>query len=100
MNDQRKTKKQLLEELALERERSIALQDVSKRVATARDTDEVLKLIVNEAAHLLGTTGAYLRLMEGGGLVPGTATESLADYLAEISSVQHIFPVDATSAMG
>ena len=55
MNDQRKTKKQLLDELERERERSelaedrsLALQDVSKRVASAHDTDEVLDLIVNE----------------------------------------------------
>ena len=45
MNDQRKTKKQLLEELELERERSIALQEISNRLAGARDTDEELDLI-------------------------------------------------------
>jgi hypothetical protein len=48
MNDKRKTKKQLLEDLQLERERSLALQEVSKRVAAAHDTDEVLDLIVNK----------------------------------------------------
>ncbi len=64
MNDQRKTKKQLLEELELERERSIALQEISNRLAGARDTDEVLDLIVNEAARLLGTDSAFIRLLE------------------------------------
>lgn len=61
MNDQRKTKKQLLEALERqrellerERERSIALQEVSKKVAAAHGTDEVLNLIVNEAARLVG----------------------------------------------
>ena len=59
MNDDQKTKEQLLEELERERERadqerehSLALQEVSKRVAAAHDTDEVLDLIVNEAARL------------------------------------------------
>ena len=51
MNDQRKTKKQLMAELERERERSLALQQVSKRVAAAHDTDQVLDLIVNEAAR-------------------------------------------------
>ncbi len=72
MNDDQKTKEQLLEELAhsqelleqeqrradLERERSLALQEVSKRVAASHDTDEVLDLIVNEAARLIGTHSA------------------------------------------
>ena len=48
MNDQRKTKNQLLEELGRERERSLALAEVSKRVAGAHETDEILDLIVNE----------------------------------------------------
>ena len=66
MNDDQKTNEQLLEELAQERvllgrerersaqaeERSLALQEVSKRVAGAHDTDEVLDLIVNEAASI------------------------------------------------
>ena len=65
MNDQRKTKKQLLEELererelvARERQRSLSLQEVSRKVAAAHDTEEVLDLIVNEAARLVGASGA------------------------------------------
>jgi hypothetical protein len=53
MNDDQKTKEQLLEELAQGRalleqseERSLALQEVSKRVAAAHDIDEILDLIV------------------------------------------------------
>ena len=69
MNDQRKTKKQLLEELERGRERSLALQEVSKRVAAAHDTDEVLDLIVNEATRLLGASAAYIRLLHGDTLV-------------------------------
>ncbi|MCH8297688.1 MAG: GAF domain-containing protein, partial [Chloroflexi bacterium] len=86
MNDQRKTKKQLLEELEQERERSIALQEVSRRVAAAHDTDEVLDLIVNEAARLVAASAAYIRLLEGDVLVPSAATESASTFLA--SAVQ------------
>ena len=64
MNNQRKTKKQLLEDLEQERslvererERSIALQEVSKKVAAAHDTDEILDLNVNEAARLVTAFG-------------------------------------------
>ena len=54
MNDQRKTKKQLLEDLQRERERSIALQEISNKVAAAYNTDEVLNLIANAAGRLSG----------------------------------------------
>ncbi len=87
MNDQRKTKKQLLEELELERERSIALQEISNRLAGARDTDEVLDLIVNEATRLVNTHAAYIRLLDGNELVSSVATEGAADFLAELSPV-------------
>ena len=53
MNDEQKTKEQLLQELARERERSLALQEVSKRVAAAHNTDEVLNLIVNRKRPVL-----------------------------------------------
>ena len=52
-NDERKTKKQLLEDLELERERSNALQDVSNKLASAHDTAEVLDLIVNRKRPVL-----------------------------------------------
>ncbi|MCH7736826.1 MAG: GAF domain-containing protein [Chloroflexi bacterium] len=87
MNDQRKTKKQLLEELDRTRERSIALQEVSSKVAAAHDTDELLDLIVNEAARLLGTSAAWIRLLEGEVLVASAATESGKDFLAESAKV-------------
>ncbi len=48
-----KTKKQLLQELKQERERSNALYQVSNRLAGIHDTDEVLDLIVNEATRLV-----------------------------------------------
>ena len=95
MNDDQKTKEQLLEELAQGRalqerseERSLALQDVSRKVAAAHDTDEVLDLIVNEATRLVGGDGAWMRLLAGGVLVPGSTTESAASLLVELSKVQ------------
>ena len=76
MNDDQKTKEQLLEELVQGRalleqaeERSLALQEVSNRVAAAHDTDEVLDLIVNEATRLVGATGAFIRILDGNKLV-------------------------------
>ena len=66
MNGQRKTKKQLLEDLQREPEHSIALQEVSNKVADAHNTDEVLDLIVNEAVRLIGASAAFIRLLEGG----------------------------------
>ena len=81
MNDDQKTKEQLLEELAqgralLERaeERSLALQEVSKRVAAAHDTDEILDLIVKESARLVGASAAYMWLLEGDLLVSRAQT--------------------------
>jgi len=87
MNDQRKTKKQLLEDLAKERERSDALFRVSNLLAGAYDTDEVLGIIVNEATRLLGATAAWMRLLQGGLLLPGAATES-ARGLVDFSSAE------------
>ena len=66
MNAQRKTKKQLLEDLQREREHSIALQEVSNKVVAAHNTDEVLDLNVNEAVQLIGASAAFIRLLEGG----------------------------------
>ena len=91
MNDDQKTKEQLLEELARERERSaqaeersLAFQEVSKRVAGAHDTDEAPDLIVNESAHLVGASCAFIRLLEEDFLViSGTGRQSVAGYHAE-----------------
>ena len=99
MTDQRKTKKQLLEEL--ERELSTALQEVSNKVAAAHDTDEVLGLIVNEAARLVGAPSGFVALVEEGKLTPRASTENAADYLAEIVEAQPMLNIETgTSAMG
>jgi len=92
MNDDHKTREQLLEELererglaTRERDRSIALQEVSKKLAAAHDTDEVLDLIVNEAARLLGAPSAYIRLLEGESLVRRAATESVKSAVSTVT---------------
>ena len=87
MNDQRKTKKQLLEDLQCERERSIALQEVSDKMAAAHNPNEDLNLIANKAARLLLTDAAYIRLLEGENLVICASTDSIAGYLVDTSAV-------------
>ena len=87
MNDQRKTKKQLLGALQRERERSIALQEVSNKIAAAYNTNGELNLIANKAARLLPTAAAYIRLLEGENLVIRASTDSIAGYLADTSAV-------------
>jgi len=57
-------KARLLNEAEREKERSDALYRVSNLLAGAHDTDAVLDLIVNEAARLLGTDSAFIRLLE------------------------------------
>ena len=87
MNDQRKTKKQLLEDLQRERERPIALQEVSNKMAAAYNTNEELNLIANKAARLLPTDAAYIRLLGGENLVIRASTDSIAGYLVDTSAV-------------
>ena len=58
----------------------MALQEVSKRVAAAHDTDEVLDLIVNEAARLAGAPTVIIRLLDGDVLVIRAATEGLSRF--------------------
>ena len=89
MNDEHKTREQLLKDLALarerieqERERSLALSEVSKRVAAAHDTDELLDLIVNETIRLLGASSSPIRLLEGDTLVLRVATGATETYMA------------------
>ncbi|MCH8802131.1 MAG: GAF domain-containing protein [Chloroflexi bacterium] len=76
-----------------ERERADSLYHVSNLLAGAHDTDEVLELIVNEAARLVGASAGYMRLLEGGVLVPSAATESAAGYLAKTAKLQPAVPV-------
>ena len=87
MNDQRKTKKQLLEGLQSDRERPIPLQEVSNKMAAAYNTNEELNLIASKAARLLPTDAAYIRLLEGENLVIRASTDSIAGYLVDTSAV-------------
>ena len=75
-------KARLFNEAEKEKERSDALYRVSNLLASAHDTDEVLDLIVNEAARLVGAAGAYLRLIENNALVPAATTKSTADFVS------------------
>ena len=100
MNDEQKTKRQLLEELRQERERSDALSQVSGRLAGVHDTSEVLDLIVNESTRLVGATGAFIRLLDGDVLVMGPATESSAGYAAESAESNPTLPTGQASETG
>ncbi len=88
MTDYEKTKKQLLDELEWQKQHSESLHQVSKRLAGAHGTGEVLDLIVNEAARLLGANAAYMRLLEGEVLVASAAAKSATDFLAELAAAR------------
>ena len=62
-----------------ERKRSIALQEVSRKVTAAHDTDEVLGLIVNESVRLVGASSAGQWLLDGEALVPSASTEAFSN---------------------
>jgi diguanylate cyclase (GGDEF)-like protein len=61
-----------------ERRRLEVLYEVTRRVAGAPETAEILSLIVNEATRLLGAEAAGLRLIEGDELVAKARTEAAA----------------------
>ena len=75
-------KARLLNEAEREKERSDALYRVSNLLAGAYDTGEVLNLIVNEAARLVGAAGSYMRLIENNILVAAAVTDSVSDFVA------------------
>jgi GAF domain-containing protein len=77
-------KARLLNEAEREKERSDALYRVSNLLAGAHDTEEVLDLIVNEAARLLNASGAFIRLLDGDSMVASSATDSVAGFVAAI----------------
>src|SRR5206468_5120174 len=58
------------------------LNDVSRRLAAVHDPEEVLTVIVNEAARLVGAEAAGIRLLDGDDLVVGARTESAATVMA------------------
>ncbi len=68
----------LYERAERDRRRLTALYEVSRHLAAVHDTDEILSLIVAEAARLLGVEAAGIRLLEGEDLVVRAKTESAA----------------------
>src|SRR3989454_127938 len=66
----------LYEQADRERRRIEVLYELSRRLATASETQEILSLIVNETSRLLGSEGAALRLLEGDELVLKAWTDS------------------------
>jgi len=61
-----------------EKRRLEVLYEVSRRLTAVHETDEMLALIVSEAARLLGVEATGLRLVEGDELVLRARTESAA----------------------
>jgi PAS domain S-box-containing protein len=72
----------LYEQAERNQRRLEVLNDVSRRLAAVHDPEEVLTVIVNEAARLVGAEAAGLRLIEGDDLVVGARTESAAGVMA------------------
>src|SRR5437899_11870386 len=66
----------LYEQVDRERRRIEVLYQLSRRLATASETQEILSLIVNETSQLLGSEVAALRLLEGDELVLKAWTDS------------------------
>jgi len=72
----------LFEQADHDRRRLVALYEVGRRLVGAHLTEEVLSLIVNESAQLLGAEAAGLRLLEGDDLVVGARTKSAVGIMA------------------
>src|SRR2546425_412652 len=68
----------LYEQAERNRNRLEVLNEVLRRLAAVHNPEEVLTIIVNEAARLVGAEAAGLRLLEGDDLVVGARTESAA----------------------
>lgn len=92
-------KARLLNEAEREKERSDALFQVSDLLAGAHDTAEVLDLIVNEAARLLGANAALIHLVDGNVIVPGVATDSAANFVAEVAEAQPLLVVEEGTSL-
>ena len=75
-------RRRLAREARRSQQRLEVLHDVARRLAAVHDPEEVLTVIVNEAAGLLGAEAAGLRLLEGDDLVVGARTESAAGVMA------------------
>jgi PAS domain S-box-containing protein len=65
-----------------ERKQLGVLYEISRRLAAAEDTEQVLSLLVEETTGLLGVEAAGIRLLEGEDLVVGARTRSAARVMA------------------
>jgi PAS domain S-box-containing protein len=72
----------LYERAERDRHQLEALNEVSRRLAAVNDPEEVLTVIVNEAARLVKAEAAGLRLLEGDDLVISARTESALAVMA------------------
>ena len=56
---------------------------------------------MNEATRILGATGAWIRLLEGEVMLPGAATESAANFLADAAELNPVLKVgEGQSSIG
>ncbi len=65
----------LFEKAERERRQLSSLYEISRELAAAENTDQILSLLVNEATVLLGAEAAGIRLVEGGELVVRALTD-------------------------
>jgi PAS domain S-box-containing protein len=72
----------LYEQVERNQRRLEVLNDVSRRLAAAHDPQEVLTIIVNEAARLVGAEAAGIRLLDGDELVVGARTDSASSVMS------------------
>jgi PAS domain S-box-containing protein len=72
----------LYEQAERNQHRLVVLNDVSRRLAAVHDPQEVLTVIVNEAASLVAAEAAGLRLLEGDDLIVAARTDRAAEVMA------------------
>ncbi len=72
----------LFEKAERERRQLGSLYEISRELAAAEDTTQILSLLVNEATALLGVDAAGIRLVEGGELVVRALTDSAKPVLS------------------
>jgi PAS domain S-box-containing protein len=72
----------LYDEAQRHRHRLETLNDVSRHLAAAHDSDQILSFIVEEAPKLLGVEAAGLRMLEGDELVLRARTESAGSLMS------------------
>jgi PAS domain S-box-containing protein len=72
----------LFDQAQRERKQLAVLYEISRRLAAAEDTGQVLSLLIEETVGLLAVEAAGIRLLEGEDLVVGARTRSAARIMA------------------